>query len=106
MDFTAAYAEIEATYLVPPGSAIRSIDEVDRPGNRISVAEGTAFGLWLENNIKQAELKAVSGGDEAFEQFVNDKMEALASLRPRLVTEAEQLPGSRILDGQLRGETG
>jgi polar amino acid transport system substrate-binding protein len=28
-------------------------------------------------------------------------MEALASLRPRLVTEAEKLPGSRILDGQF-----
>jgi polar amino acid transport system substrate-binding protein len=57
--------------------------------------------LWLENNIKQAELKPVEGGDAAFDQFVNDKMEALASLRPRLVTDAEKLPGSRILDGQF-----
>ena len=56
MDFTAPYAEIEATYLVPPGSTIQSIDEVDRPGNRISVSKGSAYGLWLENNIKQAEL--------------------------------------------------
>jgi polar amino acid transport system substrate-binding protein len=101
MDFTAAYAEIEATYLVPSGSPIQSIDEVDRPGNRISVAQGSAYGLWLENNIKHAELKPVAGGDAAFEQFVRDKMEALASLRPRLVTEAEKLPGSRILDGQF-----
>ena len=101
MDFTAAYAEIEATYLVPPGSTIQSIDEVDRPGNRISVSKGSAYGLWLENNIKQAELKSVEGGDAAFDQFVNDKLEALASLRPRLVTEAEKLPGSRILDGQF-----
>ncbi len=101
MDFTAAYAEIEATYLVPPGSTMQSIDEVDRPGNRISVSKGSAYGLWLENNIKQAELQPVEGGDAAFDQFVNDKMEALASLRPRLVTEAEKLPGSRILDGQF-----
>lgn len=101
MDFTAAYAEIEATYLVPPGSTIASIDEVDRPGNRISVTKGSAYGLWLENNIKQAELKLVEGGDAAFDQFVNDKLEALASLRPRLVTDAGKLPGSRILDGQF-----
>lgn len=101
MDFTAAYVEIVATYLVPPGSAIQSIDEVDRPGNRISVSKGSAYGLWLENNIKQAELRAVEGGDAAFEQFVNEKMEALASLRPRLVSETAQLPGSRILDGQF-----
>lgn len=101
MDFTAAYVEIEATYLVPEGSTIRSIDEVDQPGNRISVSEGSAYGLWLENNIKRAELKPIKGGDAAFDQFVDDKMEALASLRPRLITDAQRIPGSRILDGQF-----
>ena len=101
MDFTAAYVEIQATYLVPPGSPIQSVDEVDRPGNRISVSKGSAYGLYLENNIKQAELLAVEGGDAAFDAFVNDNLEAYASLRPRLVTEVEKMPGSRILDGQF-----
>lgn len=101
MDFTAAYVEIVATYLVPAGSPITSIDQVDQPGNSISVSKGSAYGLWLENNIKKADLRAVEGGDAAFDQFVNDKMDALASLRPRLVTEAEKVPGSRILDGQF-----
>lgn len=101
MDFTAAYAEIESTYMVPPGSPIQSIDEVDRPGIRISVSRGSAYGLWLENNIKQAELKLIDGGDAAFDQFVNENMEAYASLRPRLVTDAEKMPGARILDGQF-----
>lgn len=101
MDFTAAYVEIEATYLVPPESSLQSVDEVDRPGNRISVSKGSAYGLWLENNIKQADLRAVPGGDAAFEQFVNDKMEAFAGLRPGLITQQDKLPGSRILDGQF-----
>ena len=101
MNFTAAYVEIEATYLVPPESTLQSVDDVDRPGNNISVSQGSAYGLWLENNIKQATLKPVEGGDAAFDAFVNDKMEALASLRPRLITEAEKMPGSRILDGQF-----
>lgn len=101
MDFTAAYVEIEATYLVPAGSPIQSVDEVDQPGNRISVSKGSAYGLWLENNIKRAELNPIVGGDAAFDQFVNDKMDALASLRPRLATEKDKLPGSRILDGQF-----
>jgi polar amino acid transport system substrate-binding protein len=57
--------------------------------------------LWLENNIKHAELNAIEGGDAAFEQFVNEQMDALASLRPRLVTDAAKLPGARILDGQF-----
>src|SRR5580765_7519816 len=33
--FTAAYVEIEATYLVPAGSPITQISQVDRPGGRI-----------------------------------------------------------------------
>ena len=37
IDFTAAYVEIEATYLVPAGSPIKSIAEVDVKGNRIAV---------------------------------------------------------------------
>ena len=101
MDFTAAYVEIEATYLVPGDSPIQSVEEVDRPGNRISVSKGSAYGLWLENNIKQADLRAIKGGDAAFDQFVNDKMEAFAGLRPGLITQKEKLPGSRILDGQF-----
>lgn len=100
MDFTAAYAEIEATYLVPEGSNIQSVDEVDRPGNRISVSKGSAYGLWLENNVRQAELHAVEGG-AAFDLFVNEKMDAYAGLRPGLGTQMEQLPGSRILDGKF-----
>ena len=32
MTFSAAYVEIEATYMVPPGSPIKSIAEVDRKG--------------------------------------------------------------------------
>src|SRR5918992_1675928 len=38
--FSPAYAEIEATYLVPAGSPIGSIEEVDRAGVRIAIAAG------------------------------------------------------------------
>ena len=100
MDFTAAYAEIEATYLVPAGSSIQSVDEVDRPRNRISVSKGSAYGLWLENNVKQAELSVVEGSG-AFDLFVSEKMDAYAGLHPGLGSQADKLPGSRILDGQF-----
>ena len=36
--FSAAYVEIEATYLVPADSRIQAIADVDRPGIRIAVA--------------------------------------------------------------------
>src|SRR5258708_25723505 len=53
INFTAAYCEIESTYLVPPGSAIRSVAEVDQPGRRIAVTARSAYGLWLEKKVKK-----------------------------------------------------
>lgn len=99
--FTAAYVEIEATYLVPAGSPLQAIADVDKPGIRIATTARSAYGLWLENNIKQAQLVLAEGLDGSFNKFVEDKLEALAGLRPRLIEDVKKLPGARILDGQF-----
>ena len=99
--FTAAYCEIESTYLVPAGSSIKTIADVDKPGIRIAVAGRSAYGLWLENNIKHAKLVTTDGLDGSFNAFVAQKLEALAGLRPRLIDDVKKLPGARILDGQF-----
>ena len=78
--FTAAYAEIEATYMVPPGSPITSIDEVDRPGVRISVTARAAYELWLARNIKHATLVHSDSLDGSMKLFVEHGLEALAGL--------------------------
>ena len=101
IDFTAAYAEIQATYMVPAGSPLQNMEDVDKAGIRIAVSARSAYDLWLERNIKHAELVRTQGLDASFELFVNDKLEALAGLRPRLITDIEKLPGARILDGQF-----
>jgi polar amino acid transport system substrate-binding protein len=99
--FSAAYAEIEATYLVPAGSPITSIAEVDRPGVRIASTARAAYDLWLERNITQATLLRAEGLDGALQLFTDQKLEALAGLRPRLLKDVEALPGARILEGQF-----
>jgi polar amino acid transport system substrate-binding protein len=99
--FTAAYCEIEATYMVPAGSPIRTLDEVDRKGVRIVTSARSAYGLWLENNIKNAELIQVQGLDGAFHAFKDNKIDVLAGLRPGLLKDIEQMPGARILDGKF-----
>ena len=68
--FTPAYVEIEATYLVPAGSPLKTIADVDKTGVRIAVTGRAAYGLWLERNIKQAELVKSGTLDSAYEQFV------------------------------------
>ncbi len=102
ISFTAAYCEIEATYLVPAGSPIASMDQVDKPGIRIGVSAGAAYALWLERNIHHATLVQVpGGGSAAWDRFVAEKMEVFAGLRPGLLGDVEKLPGARILDGQF-----
>lgn len=99
--FTAAYTEIEATYLVPAGSKITAINQVDRPGIRIAVGARSAYDLWLERNIKHATVLRVEGGSAALAKFRDEGLDVLAGLRPALLTEVETLPGARILDGQF-----
>jgi polar amino acid transport system substrate-binding protein len=101
IDFTAAYVEIEATYLVPSGSPLKSIADVDREGVRIAISGKSAYDLYLTRNLKHAQLVREQGADNVFKRFVDDKLEALAGLKPRLVTDQENLPGSRILDGRF-----
>lgn len=99
--FTAAYAEIEATYLVPADSPLKSIADVDKPGVRIAVTARSAYDLWLERNISHATLIRSSSLDGALDQFVAEELEALAGLRPRLLTDVRKLPGAVILPGQF-----
>jgi polar amino acid transport system substrate-binding protein len=99
--FTAAYAEIQSTYLVPAGSPIKAIADVDKPGIRIAVTGRSAYGLWLENNIKHATLMRADTLDGSLEVFLKEKCDVLAGLRPRLIQDIEKVPGGRILDGQF-----
>jgi len=101
IDFTAAYAEIEATYLVPPGSPLKTIADVDKPGVRIAVSARSAYDLWLERNIRHATLVRANGGPATLDLLTKDRLDAMAGLRPGLLTDIEKLPGYTILDGQF-----
>ena len=99
--FTAAYVEIEATYLVPAGSRLKTIADVDAPGVRIAVAGRSAYGLWLDRNIRHAELVRADSLGGATEQFMRGKLEALAGLKPGLLADLDKLPGARIIEGKF-----
>lgn len=99
--FTAAYVEIEATYMVPEGSPIKSIADVDRKGVRIAVSARSAYDLWLANNIRNATLVRATGLDAAYQMFVADKLDVLAGLRPGLLKDLAKAPGMKILDGKF-----
>ena len=99
--FSPAYVEIAATYLVPAGSQLQTVHDVDQPGVRIASTSRAAYDLWLERNLKHAKVIRSQDLDGAFDSFVAMKLDALAGLRPRLMIDAERIPGARILEGQF-----
>ena len=99
--FTAAYTEIEATYLVPAGSTLHAVADVDRAGVRIAVSGGSAYDLFLSRSLQHAELVRANGLDASCDLFVEQKLDALAGLRPRLLSDVERLPGARLLEGRF-----
>jgi polar amino acid transport system substrate-binding protein len=86
---------------VPQGSPLKTIAEVDRKGVRVAVPGKSAYDLYLTRSLQHAEIVREQGADNAFKRFVTDHLEALAGLKPRLVTDHENLPGSRVLDGRF-----
>src|SRR5207302_9500736 len=103
ISFTAAYLEIEATYLVPAGSPLRTIADVDREGVRVAAPARAAYELFLSRGLKRAQLVRAPNGDAAIELLTTGKVEALAGLRQGLIGLDATHPGSRVLDGQFFG---
>ena len=101
IEFSSAYLELPATYLVPAGSPLRSLSDVDRPGVRIAVSGRSAYDLYLTRTLKSAQLVRAEDIPASFRLFVDQKLEALAGLAPGLLRDAQKLPGSRLLDGQF-----
>jgi polar amino acid transport system substrate-binding protein len=99
--FSPAYLELPVTYLVPAGSSIRALEEVDHPGVRVSVSARSAYDLFLTRHLKRATLVRSEGIPASVKTFAEQKLEALAGLKPGLMEEAKKLPGSRVLDGQV-----
>jgi polar amino acid transport system substrate-binding protein len=99
--FTPAYVEIPATYLVPAESPIKALAEVDRKGVRIATAARSAYDLFLSRSLKHAELVRAEGIPASYDLFVNEKLDVLSGLLPRLVSDVARLPGARILDGRF-----
>ena len=101
--FTPAYAELEATYLVPADSPIENIADVDQPGVRIASFFKSAYDLWLQRNLKHATLVHAESLQASNELFLSEKLDALAGLKTGLVSFSKKVPGSRVLNGQFTG---
>jgi polar amino acid transport system substrate-binding protein len=101
IDFAPPHIVVDLTYLVAPGSAIRSVPEADRPGVRIAAAKGAATTLFLERTLKAAKVVQADNEPAAFSLVKEGRAQAYAQNRYMLLGLAEGLPGARVLEDRF-----
>jgi polar amino acid transport system substrate-binding protein len=100
VDFTAPLLLLELGYLVPAGSAINSIDELDRPGKRIGVTQGSTSQGTLPRLLKSATVVPAASIKVAIDMMARREVDAFATNKANLFQISDALPGSRVLAGQ------
>ena len=101
VDFAPPHFVVDLTYLIAPGSDIRSVAEADRPGVSIAAARGAATTLFLERTLKQARVIPAESEPAAFALVRDGKAQAYAQNRYLLLGVAASLPGARVLEDRF-----
>src|SRR5436190_9107774 len=99
-NFTALHLQIEFGYLIPGGSSIGTMADVDRPGIRVAVQEKSQPDVFLSRTLKNAVVVRASSLAGTLELLKSGGADAIFSIKPSLFEVSSQLPGSRVLDGR------
>ena len=97
-DYTEAYLEADATYLVRSGSPICSVSDADNPNTRIGVSNKSAFDLFLTRSLKNATLVPYTNVATAIQAFSAGEVDAVAGPRQLFLAVQLNLPGAQVLD--------
>jgi polar amino acid transport system substrate-binding protein len=99
LDFGAAHIVLQSTWMVGPGSPIRTLADVDKPGTRVVGVENTASSRAAQRYLTNVTVGLVKSTDEGFELLRAGKVDVTGGSRESLVVLSKLLPGSRVLDG-------
>jgi len=100
MDFTAVYMSIEHGFLVPAGSTIATMSQVDRPGIRVGVPAGGSVIPPLKRTLANADIVG-SSMNAAADLLRSGQVDVFAANKANLFEISDKLPGSRVLDGRF-----
>lgn len=99
--FSAPYVLIEGSYLVAENSPLQRNEEVDRPGTRVTVGQGSAYDLFLSRELHHAEMVRATSSQTVVETFVQQGLEVAAGVRQQLQSDMQRYPGHRLLPGRF-----
>jgi polar amino acid transport system substrate-binding protein len=103
--FGSPYHLLQSTYLVAPGSTIRTLADVDRAEVRVAGVDGTATFRASRRTAPKATPVTVKNPDAAVAMMRAGEVDAIALSRETIVGLLAALPGSRALDGAFLNST-
>ena len=98
IDFSDPYVLIEANFLVRKNSNLHENCDVDQQGVSIGVSERSAYDLWLSDNFKSAKIVRAPSIQASHALFWDNKVDVLASLKPKLIEEIDNRKGVRLIE--------
>ncbi len=90
-----------STYLVPAGSALRQVDEVNREGVRVFGVANTTTIRAAQRAHPRATITGATSVDEVLARMARGEVDAVALGRESLDSLLPRLPGARILEGHF-----
>ena len=102
VDFGPAYYFISSTYLVPAGSKIQNIDEVNRPGVRIVGISNTTTVRSARRTAPNASVQEVPSVDQMTAMASKGDGDAFALSHDSFAGLLPKLPGARVLAGHFQ----
>jgi len=100
MDFAPVYLRIELGYLLPEGSAVKEISEIDASGRKVGVTTGSSSDAELSRDLKNATVVRIATIKDAIDQLSAHEIDAFATNKATLFEISEKVPGSHVLEGR------
>jgi len=103
-DFSPVCLEIELGMLARKNSPVNSLSDFDRPGVRLGVTAKSNSDAKFTRDLHQASLVRAGTLQEAVALMAKGEIDVYATNKPTLFELSDQLPGSRVLDGNWGAE--
>ena len=100
MNFTAPIVDLELGYLVVPASRVAAIADVDQPGIKVGVTQGSTSQAALAREYKHATVVPAPSLKIGAEMLSKGEVDTFATNKAILFEMADDLRGARVLDGR------
>jgi polar amino acid transport system substrate-binding protein len=104
VSFSQPVLAIELGFLVPANSPIGKVENIDKAGVKIGVTKGSTSERTLPAKFKNATIVPVESVKAAVTMFGSREIDLYATNKPTLFEMSDQMPGSKILEGNWGAE--